>query len=394
VLTSRFGRLNFQVHPPYDLRQALAELGATKASDEQTRTAAVNQLAFRVVRQISQLALVTPTALVSAALLVTGRRTVDRRIVDRISQWLVERLRCNGARISRTLVAPPAEERGAAPRADLLAVRADGLEKALQLLARDRLIQIGGPRDAPAYQLPDERRLSLAYYRNGLINFLTAESIVARAVLTVDTAPADAAAAPAATELVPREEVMHQARLLSRLFKHELVFQVNRTFDEIFDETVTRLEGWALRTHGGDLAVVNRLELELLALLLHDFVEGYWAAAVTLTELLAGPVGRKALLGRMADSADRLYYRGELHRQEACSKTLHSNALAALLDMGVLTESVGRSRRGPPVALGPGYDSAEALDAFLRSIAVLRGSGQPSPGSDLTAPLGLGRDDP
>jgi len=184
VLTSRFGRLNFQVHPPYDLREALAELGATKESDEQTRGAAINQLAFRVVREISQLSLVTPTALVSTALLVTGRRTVDRRIVDRISQWLLERLRSNGARVSRALVAPQTEEGAEVSQAELLQVRSGGLEKALQLLAKDGKIQIGGPRDAPAYQVPEERRLSLAYYRNGLINFLTAESIVARAVLT------------------------------------------------------------------------------------------------------------------------------------------------------------------------------------------------------------------
>jgi glycerol-3-phosphate O-acyltransferase len=384
VLTSRFGRLNFQVHKPYDLREALAELGATKDSDEQTRNAAINQLAFRVVREISLLSLVTPTALVSTALLVTGRRTVDRRIVDPICQWLLERLRFNGARVSRALVAPQTEEGAEVAQAELLQVRSGGLEKALQLLARDSQIQIGGPRGAPAYQVPEERRLSLAYYRNGLINFLTAESIVARAVLT---------AGDRASEPVAREEVMRRARLLSRLFKHEFVYVVKQSFDEIFDETVARLDGWGLRSDDRGLSVepTGRLELELLALLQQDFVEAYWAAARTLEELLKGPVGRKALMGHMGDLADRLFYRGEIQRREACSKTLFFNALSALLDMGVLTESVGRSRQGPPVALAEGYDSPETLAAFVRSIEELRGPDQPDPSLDLTAPMGLER---
>lgn len=390
VLTSRFGRLNFQVHKPYDLREALAELGATKQSDEQTRNAAINQLAFRVVREISQLSLVTPTALVSTALLVTGWRTVDRRIVDRICQWLLERLRCNGARVSRALVAPQTEEGAEVAQAELLQVRSDGLEKALQLLARDGKIQIGGPRGAPAYQVLEERRLSLAYYRNGLINFLTAESIVARAVLTAGDRAGDRAGAP-----VAREDVMRQARLLSRLFKHEFVYPVDQSFDEIFDETVARLDGWGLRCDAQGMAVVatGRLELELLALLLQDFVDAYWGAARALEVLLKGPVGRKALIGRMGDLADRLYYRGEIGRREVCNKTLFFNALAALLDMGVLTESVGRSRQGPPVALAEGYDQPETLDAFVQSITSLRGQGELDQGHDLTPPLGLGRAD-
>jgi len=386
VLTSRFGRLNFQVHKPYDLREALAELGATKRSDEPTRNAAINQLAFRVVREISQLSLVTPTALVSTALLVTGRRTVDRRVVDRICQWLLERLRSNGARISRALIAPQTAEGAEVTEAELLQVRADGLEKALQLAARDGLIQIGGPRDESSYHVPDERRLSLAYYRNGLINFLTAESIVARAVLTAE----DPLGEP-----VDREEVMRRARLLSRLFKHEFVYAVDQSFDIIFDDTVARLEGWGLRSSPQGLVVApaGRLELELLALLLHDFVESYWGAARALKVLLKGPVGRKALIGRMGDLADRLFYRGEIERREACSKTLFFNALSALLDMGVLTESVGRSQQGAPVVLAEGYDAAESLEAFVQDVASLRGQGQVTEGTDLTPPLGLGRAD-
>lgn len=386
VLTSRFGRLNFQVHKPYDLREALAELGATKQSDEKTRNAAINQLAFRVVREISQLSLVTPTALVSTALLVTGRRTVDRRVVDRICQWLLERLRSNGARVSRALTAPHTAEGTEVAQAELLQVRSAGLEKALQLAARGGLIQIGGPRGEPAYHVPEERRLSLAYYRNGLINFLTAESIVARAVLTAEAS---------AGKPVERAEVMRRAQLLSRLFKHEFVYPVDQSFEEIFDETVVRLDGWALRSspQGLEVAPAGRLEVELLALLLHDFVESYWGAARTLEVLLKGPVGRKALIGRMGDLADRLFYRGEITRREACSKTLFFNAVAALLDMGVLTESVGRSRQGPPVVLSEGYDGAESLDAFVQSVTDLRGQDQVSLGQDLASPLGHARAD-
>ncbi len=384
VLTSRFGRLNFQVHPPYDLREALEGLGVTRQSSEEELNTAVNQLAFRVVREISELALVTPTALVSTALLITGRRTVDRRVLDRVAQWLLERLRCNGARVSRALIAPHKDDGGEVPQAELLQVRGDGLEKALQLLARSSLIKIGGPRGEPAYGVPEERRLSLAYYRNGIVNFLTAESIVARALLTAEQTPGEA---------VEQELVVERALLLSRLLKYEFVYASSLSFEEIFEQTLDRLQGWGLRRTSKDLSVrpEGRVELQLLALLLHDFVESYWGAARGLEVLLSGPVGRKALMGRMGDSAERMYYRGEISRREACSKTLYYNALSAFLDMGVITESVGRSRRGPPVALASEYHSSEQLSRLVDSIEELVGEGTPSEGADLTAPLGLDR---
>ncbi|MFH2005979.1 MAG: 1-acyl-sn-glycerol-3-phosphate acyltransferase [bacterium] len=365
VLASRFGRLNFQVHPPYDLRQALAEHGATREANEEQRTAAVNQLAFRVVREIAMLTAATPTALVSTALLVTGRRTVDRPTVNGICQWLLGRLRRNGARIARALVAPPAEGGGELEGAELLRVREDAIEKALLRLARDRAVQISGARNAPAYKLPEERRLSLAYYRNGLINHLTAESIVARALLTAEQP---------AQPWTDRSLVRGRAYTLSRVFKHEFVFQVGRSFDELFDETLERLSGWGVVCEGAGLQVVEsgRGALELLALLLQDFVEAYLQAATALEVLLKGPVGRKSLLRRMGDVADRGFYRGEIQRREACSKTFHHNAVAAFLDLGVIHETVGSKRQGPPLALVQGYDTAEGLGELVRQLAAVR----------------------
>lgn len=377
VLASRFGRLNLQVGEPYDLREALADLGAVRGADEATVSAATVQLAYRITGEIARLSAVTPTTLLSTALLATGLRRLDRPMLDGLCRWLTARLRANGAPLTRALVAPAPETRDArAPQADLLEIRADALEKAIQVLVEGKTLSIEGPVSAPVYALPDDqrftddRRFSLGYYRNGLINYLAAESIVARALLVSAAAHADA---------VPLGQVRRRALLLSRLWKYEFVFEVGRSFDEILDGTLRTFAGFALDREGDTLVVrgSGRPHLELLVLLTQDFYEAYRIACVSLAALLDGPMGHKVLLRRMRDDSEKAYYRGELFRRESCHRITFENAVSALMDLHVLAEAPGRSRHGPPVMLGPGHDTGVGLTAFLDSVNELQFQDRP-----------------
>lgn len=382
VLTSRFGRLNLQVGEPYDLREALAELGAVRGAGEATLSGATMQLAYRITGEIAHLSAVTPTSLVSTALLLTGQRRVDGEQVSSLCRWLTTRLRANGARFTRALVAPITEKAGdPSPEADLLEIRQDALDKALLLLTEAKTVSIQGTQGAYTYSLPedrrftDDRRFSLGYYRNGLIGYLVPESIVARAVLVAE------ARFPGA---VPMAEVRQRALLLSRLWKYEFVFQVGRPFDQILDEAVAHMEGWAISRKGEEIYVVEngRLDLELLTLLTQDYLEAYRLAAVSIVALLDGPMGRRALVRRMRDDSEKAYYLGELHRRESCHRITFDNAVSAFIDLGVLEEIAGRSRHGPPVILTSGHDTGVALTAFLNPINELHF--QSSPGVTLS----------
>lgn len=393
VLASRYGRLNLQVGEPYDLREALAEAGASRGADEATVSAATVQLAYRITGEIARLSAVTPTALVSTSLLMTGLRRLDRPALVALCRWLTTRLRANGAPFTRALVAPTPEGMGTEePAADLLEIREDALEKAIQVLIEGKTLRIKGPISAPAYALPDElrftddRRFSLGYYRNSLINYLAAESIVARALLVAEASHPCAVSVAEASHpaAVPLAEVRRRALLLSRLWKYEFVFEVGRAFDELLDDTLGRLEGVALHREGETLTVLQggRPHLELLALLTQDYYEAYRMACVSVAALLEGPMGRKALLRRMRDDTEKAYYRGELARRESCHRITFDNAISALMDLGVLAEAPGRSRHGPPVMLAPGHDSGVGLTAFLDPVNELHFQDRPGASFD------------
>ncbi|MDX9999771.1 MAG: 1-acyl-sn-glycerol-3-phosphate acyltransferase [Polyangia bacterium] len=383
VLTSRFGRLNLQVGKPYDLKEALAEAGALRGADDKTMAEATVKLAYRITGEIARLSAVTPTTLVSTALLVTGLRRLDRPTLDGLCRWLTDRLRANGAILTRALVAPPPGESGApAPEADLLEIRPDALEKALHVLHEGKTLQIEGPVSRPIYTLPDERRFtddrrfSLGYYRNGLINYLAAESVVARALLV---------AAESNPEAIPLSDVRPRALFLSRLFKQEFVFEVGRPFDELLDDALLHLEGKALVRGGETVSLIEhgRKDLELLTLLTQDFYEAYRMACISLVALLEGPMGRRSLLRRMRDDSEKAFYRGELTRRESCHRITFDNAITSLMDLGVLVEAPGRSRHGPPVMLGPDHSTGSGITALLDQVNELQFQSRPGVTFDL-----------
>ncbi len=439
VLASRFGRLNLQVGEPYDLRDALAQFGATRDASPEAVNAGIVQLAYRVVHEISTLCPVTPTGLVSTALLLSGGARVDHASVLERCRWITPWLRESGARLTRALVAPPAEggsaaaaeggsaaaaeggsavgaeggtavaaeggsaaaaeggtavgaeggtavgaeggtavgaeggtalgaeggtavavERGAPPhpeaqRSDL---REEALVQALRRLADGKTLRQEGPPESPTYVIEEERRFSLSYYRNGLINFLAAESIVARAVLVTE------AEDPTGLTL---EAVHRRAQFLSRLWKYEFVFEVGKPFDAIFDETLRRLQSWGVERSDSELWIIEagRRDLELLSLLTQDYLEAYRIAVISLAELLEGPVGRKNLVQRMREDAATALERRELRRRESCSRITFDNAVSALMDLEVLEQTVGSTRHGTPIALRVGYHTGTGLTALL-----------------------------
>jgi glycerol-3-phosphate O-acyltransferase len=419
VLASRFGRLNLQVGQPYDLRDALAQFGATRDASPEAVNAGIVQLAYRVVHEISTLCPVTPTGLVSTALLLSGGTRVKHASVLELSRWITPWLRESGARLTRALVAPPApdgavaaaedgsavaaeagtaateggtaaapEDRSAAAEGGTAAaeggtaaaeggsaaaaergvspdpaaqggdLREEALVQALRRLADGKTLRQEGPPESPIYVIEEERRFSLSYYRNGLINFLAAESIVARAVLVTEAE--DAAGLGVAA-------VHRRAQFLSRLWKYEFVFEVGKAFDAIFDETLRRLQGWGVERSDSELWIIEagRRDLELLSLLTQDYLEAYRIAVISLAELLEGPVGRKNLVQRMREDAATALERRELRRRESCSRITFDNAVSALMDLEVLEQTVGSTRHGTPIALRKGYHTGTGLTALL-----------------------------
>lgn len=304
VLASNYGRLYLNFDEPFALDDEMVAIRESETRDgegDPGRRLVVQRIAHRVLWGITRSSVVTPTALVAAALLATGRRGVARDAFVQNARYLLARARAAsaagaGGRLAASLM----------DEADDLPVTA--LDRAIELLQADGDLQIRGTAGAPMVVIPEERRLHLDYYRNSALHALVAEALLATALLAV-------------RQHGEGDEMARQRTLeLSRLLKNEFVYEVGRPFGDIFDRTWERLQ------EDGTLDDPKRLRL--LAGLVRDFVESYVVTAMGLASK-GGHTNERELL----ELGERLYLEGTVTRREALSKSNFSNALDALRAM-------------------------------------------------------------
>lgn len=339
VLGARYGRLNIQFDDPMPFGATLREFGAMAAWDEEQNIvvaaekdawqAATLRLAHRIVYGINRVTAVTPTALTACALLATGRRGIVRREFLAQAEFLMQRARLGGGRLSAAVV----DETGA--------LDTEALDRALDLLARDGDVEVragggsgaydvksGRPLDE-IYTVPDERRPRLAYYRNNAIHLYVADGLVALAL-----------ASGAKHGLVSLEALRTRTLALSRLLKLEFTYRVGETFEAIFDQTLAGLKssGLVVEDAGGVHAAPSKsTQLAILAGQIHDFVESYYIAARAL-ETVTAPVSDKDLARRIQELGEKMFFTGEVRRREACLRASYTNAIAYFRERGLLVE--------------------------------------------------------
>ena len=220
VLTERYGRIHLTFDGPISMMDVMKERGLdpSKPITDEEKKGLVRAIANRAMYGISRASTVTPHALLAAALLAHRRKGVSvREIVDRIQ--LLRRIAGDlGAPISKQLVDSPSSPIVLGP-----------VQDAMRMFASEGFVRIAEARGEPIYQVEDERRLELSFYKNTLVNLMAGRTIVASALL-------------ASGQNATIARVREKALFLSRLFKFELIFKAGQSFDSIFDETLTHLE--------------------------------------------------------------------------------------------------------------------------------------------------------
>ena len=334
VLTRRHGRLYVEFDEPLSLREWLAaHAGGEDGPPEEERPAAVARLGHHLAWRLACNTTVMPISLVATALLCHPRRGLNRRDLLLKVGFLQGWAAAAGARFSGSirLHIDAAQVRIAAAGRDLLpeasavlgrttsperapaaAARGEALgalvDAAASLFTGDKTLTVLDYDDGEVvYRVAWEHRIRLDYYRNNLIPLLISEAIVATAILACPDEPRQAASR------------------LSRLLKREFLFQVDASFDDLFDAAAGRLEAMALVERSGEeqpRATEGAEEaLGFLREMLRPFLEAYLATARCLLAA-ADSTERAPVLA----TAERLYHQGELSVPEACSGVVLKNA--------------------------------------------------------------------
>jgi glycerol-3-phosphate O-acyltransferase len=321
------------------------------------------------MNEINRVTSVTPSALVATALLTHGKRGLPHGELVRACERLAHILQGEGARFSPSLVVGGAAERS--PE-ELVALRAPAIREACELLVRAGHIEVHSPgtpvgaRDEGArpgfdaiYVVPDVGRLSLDIAKNLVVHFFVSRAMIATPL---------AAAARAGEATIPSARLAERVQALSRLFKYELQFRADASFETIFAETLALMQGdHELIVAEGNVRLATSGEgherAQMHARMLRNFVEGYRVAARGLAALLKGPLAPKDLAKRAMTAGERMFLAGELECREAVNRPVVDNAFLAFVDQGYL------GRREGKYVLPESYATAEAVRTIEARIA-------------------------
>ncbi len=355
LLRHRYGRINVQFGRLLTLEDIQHELGIDDEAetDEPTRRALSVRLANRVMDEINSVTAVTPGALTATALLSDAKLLLsDEQLLLRCERFFYV-LKTEGARITETL-----QTRNGT-------LRHDAIHEALQMFRDARLVETSTQpakrRDAAVrYSVPDKQRITLDATKNMIVHFFVERGLVATAmVMDRDIG-------------VLRATLIDRVLKLSRLFKFEFRFHADKSFQDIFDETLdTMIASGVLKADGDSIVPgAGRQGWDGLtwtltyASLLQNFVEGYRVAARGLAALVKGPLSEKDLAKKSLAAGNRMHLAGDIERREAVSKPIVVNAFKALADQGYVSIlDDGRYE------LAPSFRSVGAVKAIESRIA-------------------------
>ncbi len=312
VLGRRYGKVFLRVGEPLPAAEIFAEGGAPWASlDREHRAELVQRTGERLLHRIGRELVVLPTGLVALALLAQTRRSI--------------RLDDLHARVSRF----DGVLRRVAPHA-VSGLGAVGwmVQEALARFERGRLVSRLRDDGAEVIQIEPERRITLEYYKNGLLNHLVPLSFVAAAV----------------RGLVEKERAVTAAEV-SRLFawqvflfRYEFVLDPGRPAEATEGEAIDALVAYGAleRAADGSLRVVDRRLVGEMAELTRNFVESYLLVLRAAAALRSRDISPDALPGKVQEWGKVRLAAEELRRPEALSLVNLQHAARAWREEGVL----------------------------------------------------------
>ncbi|HYQ80913.1 MAG TPA: glycerol-3-phosphate acyltransferase, partial [Anaeromyxobacteraceae bacterium] len=323
VLLKRWGPIYLQFGEPVSLKalaqQRLGEATSSLTLDAEERETdskrrLVQAVASRLAHAINRAVTISPMGLVAAALLSHVRRGLSAEELERRVDLLRAVAQHVDARFARGLADAPADPRQPGPVADALAK-----------LERDGQVRAERAAGRVIYQVPDEARPQLDYFRNNVLHRYISVSMIATALR------ASGGAAPLGV-------VQGRTRWLSRLLKLEFMYRPGATFDSLFDEyagLLARLE--VVAAEDGTLRAGPRREvLDFLADLIRPYLEAYGLAARTLTGAAhdGGPLDRRSLVKAALELGRADFLAGRVLLRESLSKATLENAFEWLSQQG------------------------------------------------------------
>jgi glycerol-3-phosphate O-acyltransferase len=322
LLDKRYGRVYVNVGEPIYMRPYLqAQEKPLESMDMDERRSLYRKISYEVVSEISRVSVVTPFALVAAALLCHYKRGLTRNDLLEIIHELFHYLASRGVSIASTFANP---ERAIQDALDQFKSMGLITEMGAEEGEEDEFAEV-------VFSLAEEKRLHLEYYKNNILHFFVPLSFVAASILSKSE------------DAIPLVTLMEDYKFFKRLFRHEFIFDHRKGDAEEVHEALAYLldRGMIVGLEKGDEAWIEvkgkgRLYLRPYAGLIQNYIESYWVVTRGSSYLKKDMRTDKEFLKLVQKLGSRMYKKGEILRNEAQSVSNYQNAMKALLDEEVL----------------------------------------------------------
>jgi glycerol-3-phosphate O-acyltransferase len=322
LLNKRYGRVYVNVGEPIYLHTYLQALEKPPESmDMDERRSLYRKISYEVVSEISRVSVVTPFALVAAALLCHYKRGLTRNDLLEIIHELFHYLAARGVPIASTFANP---ERAIQDALDQFKSMGLISEMGAEEGEEDEFTEV-------VFSLDEEKRLHLEYYKNNILHFFVPLSFVAASILSKSE------------DVIPLVTLMEDYKFFKRLFRHEFIFDHRKGDAEEVHEALAYLldRGMIVGLEKGQEAWIEvkgkgRMYLRPYAGLIQNYIESYWVVTRGSSYLKKDMRTDKEFLKLVQKLGTRMYKKGEILRNEAQSVSNYQNAVKALLDEEVL----------------------------------------------------------
>jgi glycerol-3-phosphate O-acyltransferase len=309
ILKKRFGKVYMRVGEPIKLNEIIASLKVPwqELSPERKREV-LQEVAERIMYGIGQNMLILPTGVIAMALLTGHRAGVSLSVVQERSHRYDELLRFCGAM-----------------SVDSLSLSGWIIEQALKRFHSEKWIERIEDEKGDIIRVVPEYRITLEYYKNGLIHFLAPMSMVANAILSNDL-------------VCYGDDTLRYFLVQSFVLRYEFPNHPDLDLESVAvlarDSMV--FYGALEKDDAGKYLVKDEELLKELAGLTQNFLESYLCTLKGCLALRDRDISQKELPKKLQEYGKARLATGEILRPESLSKVNLSNAIRAFKEEGVL----------------------------------------------------------
>lgn len=317
------GRVHIRFGNPLSIGEAVENVRASEAAKAAAQGLAtpvdldryiVPKIAFEVSYRINQVTPITPTSLITFALLDNDERALDRQEVKNVLTPLLDYISLRALPLT----------------SDVDESELGGLNLALNRLIREGVVSRFDGGTEPVYSINRERVHEAGFYRNSIAHHFINRAMVELALIKVGEEKATDVIAAAWAEVTRLED----------LLKYEFFFPTRKEFSQnIEDEVEIAVPDWQSEDWSSEnaLETLRQAPLHVAHRTIGPFLEAYWVVAMRLAERAPSRhIDRNEFIDECLSVAHQWWLQQYLHSPESISKNLFAGAMQLADNRGLL----------------------------------------------------------